>query len=59
MTFGNDPASKRPNFLANGWTPDYNDAIDFLSPLYISKGSSASGGGANAGVYHNAEWTAC
>ncbi len=44
--------SQRPNLWAGQWTPDYDDALDFLSPLYHSRGPNA--GAANAGGYHNA-----
>ena len=47
------PAAKRPNFIANFWQPDYNDAIDYLSPLYHSRGATAAGG-SNAGDYASA-----
>ncbi len=45
--------SQRPNFWANQWTPDYDDPIDFMTPLYHSKGNPLLGGGSNAGFYHN------
>ena len=54
MLFSDTPGpSQRPNFWANQWTPDYNDPIDFMTPLYHSKGNSLLGGGSNAGFYHN------
>ena len=53
LLFSTAPASQRPNFIANFWEPDYNDPIDYLSPLYHSRGNTPAGG-ANAGDYHNA-----
>lgn len=47
------PVAKRPNLIANFWQPDYNDAIDYLSPLYHSRGSTPAGG-SNAGDYVSA-----
>ena len=47
------PAAKRPNLIANFWQPDYNDAIDYLSPLYHSRGTTPAGG-SNAGDYMSA-----
>ncbi len=52
--YGTEPIAQRPNLWAGGWFPDYNDAVDWLSPLYHTKDSSA-GGAANGGMYHNAE----
>jgi peptide/nickel transport system substrate-binding protein len=54
LVFNTTPASQRPNLWATGWSPDYNDAVDWLSPLYHSR-DAAGDGGANAGLYHNAE----
>jgi len=51
IMFGSEPASKRPNLMAAGWWPDYNDPWDMLYPLLDS--ASAGAAGANAGFYHN------
>ena len=51
--YGSEPASKRPNMMAFGWWPDYNDPYDECVPLVASySGGSA---GANAGFYHNTQ----
>jgi peptide/nickel transport system substrate-binding protein len=54
MLLGTEPIAQRPNLWAGLWYPDYNDAIDWLSPLYHSKDASG-GGAANGGMYHNAQ----
>jgi peptide/nickel transport system substrate-binding protein len=51
--YGNEPANKRPNMMAFGWWPDYNDPYDMCVPLIASY--SAGSAGANAGYYHNTE----
>ena len=52
--FGTQPIAQRPNLWAGQWYPDYNDAVDWISPLYHSKDASG-GGSANGGMYHNAQ----
>lgn len=54
LFFGTDPAAKRPNLWVVTWYPDYNDPIDWLTPLYHSRDANGDGA-ANAGLYHNAE----
>lgn len=54
LLFSNQPASKRPNLWVVTWYPDYNDAVDWLSPLYHGRDSGGDGS-ANAGLYRNAE----
>lgn len=54
LLFSNQPAAKRPNLWVVTWYPDYNDAVDWLSPLYHSRDSGGDGS-ANAGLYRNAE----
>jgi peptide/nickel transport system substrate-binding protein len=45
------PANKRPNLMAWGWWPDFNDPYDECNILLNS--ASAGSAGANAGFYHN------
>ncbi len=49
--YGNQPPAKRPNLMAFGWWPDFNDPYDECNILL----NSAAGGpnGANTGYYHN------
>jgi ABC-type transport system substrate-binding protein len=49
--FGTEPASKRPNLMAYGWWPDYNDPWDECIPMVASY--SAGAAGANGGYYSN------
>ncbi len=51
--YGSEPLNRRPNMIAFGWWPDYNDPYDECVPLI----ASYSGGpaGANPGYYHNAQ----
>lgn len=51
ILYGNEPASKRPNLMAWGWWPDFNDPYDECNILLNS--ASAGANGANAGYYHN------
>jgi peptide/nickel transport system substrate-binding protein len=51
ILYGNEPASKRPNLMAFGWWPDFNDPYDECNILLNS--ASAGVSGANAGFYHN------
>lgn len=52
LLYNPTPAAKLPNFIANYRQPDYNDPIDYLLPLYHSRGSTPAGG-ANAEDYHS------
>jgi peptide/nickel transport system substrate-binding protein len=45
------PANKRPNLMAWGWWPDFDDPYDECNILLNS--ASAGSAGANAGFYHN------
>ncbi|MFT4041324.1 MAG: ABC transporter substrate-binding protein [Thermomicrobiales bacterium] len=47
LFYGDTPAEERPNFLAWGWWPDYNDAWNVLYPTTActSWGSAGSNGG--------------
>jgi peptide/nickel transport system substrate-binding protein len=49
--YGNEPPSKRPNLIAWGWWPDFNDPWDECNVLLNS--ASAGPNGANAGYYHD------
>jgi peptide/nickel transport system substrate-binding protein len=49
--YGSEPASKRPNLMAWGWWPDFNDPYDECNILLDSAAAGANG--ANAGFYHN------
>jgi len=51
VLFGALPANRRPNLMAYGWWPDYNDSWDESVVLLAS--SSAGAAGANIGYYHN------
>ena len=53
--FGSEPMAQRPDLWIGGWSGDYNDALAWFLPLYHSRASNASAGGANSGEYHNAE----
>jgi len=53
ILYGTEPASKRPNLMAFGWWPDFNDPYDECNILLNS--ASAGAAGANAGFYHNAQ----
>jgi peptide/nickel transport system substrate-binding protein len=53
VIYGTEPPSKRPNLIAWGWWPDYNDPYDMCVPLLASY--SAGAAGANGGFYHNAQ----
>lgn len=47
LFYGDTPAEERPNFLAWGWWPDYNDSWNVLYPTTActSWGSAGSNGG--------------
>ena len=47
LFYGDMPAEERPNFLARGWWPDYNDSWNVLYPTTActSWGSAGSNGG--------------
>jgi len=45
--------SQRPNLLAYGWWPDYNDPFDECNTLLAS--DQAPPNGNNVGYYHNAQ----
>jgi peptide/nickel transport system substrate-binding protein len=49
--YGNEPASRRPNFMPFAWWPDFDDPYDMALPLVASWEGGAAG--ANAGFYHN------
>ena len=49
--YANTPAAKRPNLMAFGWWPDFNDPYDECNILLNSAAAGANG--ANAGFYHN------
>lgn len=49
--YGGESPSKRPNLIAFGWWPDFNDPYDECNILLNSKAAGPSG--ANAGYYHN------
>lgn len=51
ILYGNTPPDKRPNLMAFGWWPDYNDPYDECNILLNS--NQAGPNGANAGYYHN------
>lgn len=51
--YGNQPPSKRPNLMAFGWWPDYNDPWDECNILLNSAAAGANG--ANAGFYHDSK----
>jgi peptide/nickel transport system substrate-binding protein len=53
--FGTEPVGQRPNLWIGGWSGDYNDAIAWFKPLYNTQTKDGSAGGANAGLYSNAE----
>lgn len=53
VQFSTSPASKRPNLWVLNWYPDYNDPVDWLSPLYHTQVNGY--GSANAGLYHNTQ----
>ncbi len=52
VLYGNEKASQRPNLLAYGWWPDYNDPYDECNTLLAS--DQAPPNGNNVGFYHNA-----
>ena len=52
ILYSNKPASQRPNLMAFGWWPDFNDPYDECNILLNS--ASAGVAGANAGFYHDA-----
>ncbi|MFI5269081.1 MAG: ABC transporter substrate-binding protein, partial [Chloroflexota bacterium] len=51
VLYGNEKASQRPNLLAYGWWPDYNDPYDECNTLLASNQTPQDGGN-NVGVYH-------
>lgn len=51
--YGTEPISQRPDLWVGTWTGDYQDANAWFTPLYHSKVGTY--GGANAGVYHDAQ----
>lgn len=51
ILYSNTPLSKRPNMIAFGWWPDYNDPYDECNILLNS--TQAGANGANGGFYHN------
>jgi peptide/nickel transport system substrate-binding protein len=51
--YGNQAPSKRPNLMAFGWWPDYNDPWDECNILLNSAAAGANG--ANAGFYHDSK----
>lgn len=53
LIYSNKKASERPNLLAYGWWPDYNEPYDMCNTLLAS--SQAAPNGNNIGMYHNAE----
>lgn len=53
MLYGSEPASKRPNLIADSWYPDYNDPWDAADPLIGSDAYPPAG--TNGGFYHNTQ----
>lgn len=53
LIYGDAPVEERPNFMAQSWWPDYNDAWNGVYPL-VSCNSWGSKG-ANSGFYCNEE----
>jgi peptide/nickel transport system substrate-binding protein len=53
LIYSNKKASERPNLLAYGWWPDYNEPYDECNTLLAS--DQAAPNGNNIGIYHNAE----
>jgi ABC-type transport system substrate-binding protein len=51
--YGNEPLAQRPDLWVGTWSGDYQDANAWFGPLYHSKVGTY--GGANAGMYHNAQ----
>lgn len=51
ILYSNTAPNKRPNLLAFGWWPDYNDPYDECNILLNS--ATAGANGANGGFYHN------
>jgi peptide/nickel transport system substrate-binding protein len=49
--YGSQAPSKRPNLMAFGWWPDFNDPYDECNILLNS--AAAGPNGANTGYYHN------
>jgi peptide/nickel transport system substrate-binding protein len=49
--YGDAPAEERPNVMAWGWWPEYNDAWSHLYPLVSCEAWGSQGG--NAGFYCN------
>ena len=54
LLYNSQKPSQRPNLLAYGWWPDYNDPYDECSTLLASNQSPVDGGN-NVGYYHNAQ----
>ncbi|HZS92939.1 MAG TPA: ABC transporter substrate-binding protein [Chloroflexota bacterium] len=53
VLYSNGDPNKRPNLMAWGWWPDFNDPYDECNILLNSASAGASG--ANAGYYHNSQ----
>ena len=53
LLYGSEPASKRPNLIADSWYPDYNDPWDAAATLVTT--SNYPPAGTNGGFYHNAQ----
>jgi peptide/nickel transport system substrate-binding protein len=51
LFYGDTPAEERPNFLAWGWWPDYNDSWNVLYPTTAC--TSWGSAGSNGGFYCN------